>query len=61
MRSPALKAAQKRYDDKRKSRRLSSIYFTEDEYILFNRALEKSGGTKKKLIMDAIKSFLNDV
>ena len=30
MRSPALKAAQKRYDDKRKSRRLSSIYFTED-------------------------------
>ena len=61
MRSPALKAAQKRYDDKRKSRRLSSIYFTEDEFVLFNRALKKSGSTKKKLIMDAIRSFLNDV
>ena len=61
MRSPALKAAQKRYDDKRKSRRLSSIYFTEDEFALFNRALEKSGGTKKKLIMDALNRFMDDV
>ena len=58
MRTEALQAAQKRYDDKRKSRRLPSIWFSEDEFELYKLALAKSGGTKKKLIMDAIKSFL---
>jgi len=58
MRTEALKSAQKRDDDKRKSRRLPSIWFSEDEFELFNQALAKSGGTKHKLIIDAIKSFL---
>jgi len=61
VRTEALQAAQSRYEDKRKSRRLPSIYFSDDEFELFNQALEKSGGTKKELIMKALKCYLGNV
>jgi len=60
MRTEALQSAQRRYEDKRKARRLPSIYFSDDEFELFNQALEKSGGTKKELIMKALKCFLSN-
>jgi hypothetical protein len=58
VRTPALIKAQDKYEEKRKNYRLPSIYLSEEQFKLFNQAMEKFGGSKKGLIVHAIKRYL---
>ena len=55
----AQQAANQRQNEKRATlARLPTVYLSDTEERLFNKALKKHGGSKRALILDAIEAYL---
>ena len=60
MTTQAQQAANQRQNKKRAAMaRLPTVYLSDEENRLFQAALKKHGGTKKALIMDSIKFYMD--